>query len=186
LNPPALVSNRELVDLFLGCLKETFRTQVEHSQNIQMSKDSKKKSVSDDKVRHPEDLYDIIEVIEMAETISGCAQGETSLNTTRHGVNTTEVKTTREPHTHVTPSYNIKLEEDLRELNTSPALFIAGQHFSLTTFHCSWYFQWLLFIAGYLKRESLLYGSAHGSGKWSHFLFWEENIIGHSILHRFL
>jgi len=28
LKPPALVSNRELVDLFLGCLKEAFWTQV--------------------------------------------------------------------------------------------------------------------------------------------------------------
>jgi hypothetical protein len=56
----------------------------------------------------------------------------------------------------------------LNAFHCKPALFIEGQHFSLTTFHCSWYFQWLLFIAGYLKRESLLYGSAHGSGKWSH------------------
>ena len=61
LKPPALVSNRELVDLFLGCLKEALQTQVEHSLNIQLSKDSKKKSIDDDKACHPEDLYDILE-----------------------------------------------------------------------------------------------------------------------------
>ena len=95
LKPPVLVSNRELVDLFLGCLKEAFRTQVEHSVNIQLAKDSKKKSV-DDEARHPEDPYDILEVIEMAETIAGCAQGVTSSDTTRQGVNTTEARATRD------------------------------------------------------------------------------------------
>ena len=124
LKPPALVSNRELVDLFLGCLKEAFWTQVEHSLNIQMSKDSKKKSVNDDKVRRPEDPYDIIEVIEMAETIAGRAQGATSSSTARLGVNSAEVKATREPHTHAAPSYNIKLEDDLRELNNKVALLM--------------------------------------------------------------
>jgi hypothetical protein len=117
------VSNRELVDLFLGCLKEAFRAQVEHSLNIQLSKDSKKKSV-DDKARRPEDPYDILDVIEMAETIAGRAQGVTSSNATRHGVNATEVRATREPHTHSTPTYNIKLEEDLKELHNKVALLM--------------------------------------------------------------
>ena len=124
LKPPALVSNRELVDLFLGCLKEAFRTQVEHSLNIQLSKDSKKKSVDDDKARRPEDPYDILEVIEMAESIAGRAQGTTSSNATGRGVNATEARTTREPHTHSTPTYNIKLEDDLRELNNKVALLM--------------------------------------------------------------
>jgi len=47
-----------------------------------LSKDSKKKSIDDDKARHPEDLYDILEVIEMAESIAGRAQGATSSNVT--------------------------------------------------------------------------------------------------------
>jgi len=124
LKPPALVSNRELVDLFLGCLKEAFQTQVEHSLNIQLSKDSKKKSIDDDKAHRPEDPYDILEVIEMAESIAGRAQGATSLNATGRGVNVTEARTTREPHTHSTPTYNIKLEDDLRELNNKVALLM--------------------------------------------------------------
>lgn len=129
LKPPALVSNRELVDLFLGCLKEAFRTQVEHSLNIQLAKDSKKKSV-DNEARRPEDPYDILAVIEMAETIAGRAQGVTSSDTTRHGVNATEAKATRdsrdsrEPRTQAAPSYNIKLEEDLRDLNNKVALLM--------------------------------------------------------------
>lgn len=124
LKPPALVSNRELVDLFLGCLKEPFRNQVEQSLNIQLSKDSKKKSVESDKLRRPEDPYDILEVIEMAETIAGRAQGATSSNATRHGVNTTEVKAMRETQSHTTPTFNVKLEEDLRELNNKVALLM--------------------------------------------------------------
>ena len=124
LKPPALVSNRELVDLFLGCLKEAFRAQVEHSLNIQLSKDSKKRSVDDDKARRPEDPYDILEVIEMAETIAGRAQGATSSSAPRHGVNTTEVKATREHATHTTPTVNIKLEDDLRDLNNKIALLM--------------------------------------------------------------
>lgn len=124
LTPPALVSNRELVDLFLDCLKDTFKSQVEHSLGIQLSKDSKKKSVGDDKARRPEDPYDILDVIEMAETISGRTQGAASSTATRHGVNTTEVKATRETHTHAAPSYNIKLEEDLRDINNKVALLM--------------------------------------------------------------
>ena len=107
---------RVLFRSFLGCLKEAFRTQVEHSLNIQLAKDSKKKSV-DNEARHPEDPYDILEVIKMAETIAGCAQGVTSSDMTRHGVNATEARATcdswdsHEPHTQAAPSYNIKLEE---------------------------------------------------------------------------
>jgi len=124
LKPPALVSNRELVDLFLGCLKEAFQTQVEHSLNIQLSKDSKKKSVDDDKACCPEDPYDILEVIEMAESIAGCTQGATSSNATGCGMNVTEARTTQEPHMHNTLTYNIKLEDDLRELNNKVALLM--------------------------------------------------------------
>lgn len=124
LKPPALVSNRELVDLFLGCLKDAFRTQVEHSLNIQLSKDSKRRA-DDNDMRRPEDPYDILEVIEMAETIAGRAQGATSSNATKHGVNTTEARATRDPHTHnSTPTFNVKLEEDLRDLNNKVALLM--------------------------------------------------------------
>ena len=60
-----------------------------------MAKDSKKKSV-DNEAHCPEDPYDILEVIEMAETIAGRAQGVTSSDTTRHGVNAIEVRATHD------------------------------------------------------------------------------------------
>ena len=79
LKPPALVSNRELVDLFLECLKEAFQTQLEHSLNIQLSKDSKKKSIDDDKAHCPEDPYRLTESlmhqhVTMAPTIRQTTQ----------------------------------------------------------------------------------------------------------------
>jgi len=60
----------------------------------------------------------------MAESIAGCAQGATSSNATGCGVNATEARTMREPHMHGTPTYNIKLEDDLRELNNKVALLM--------------------------------------------------------------
>jgi len=89
-----------------------------------LSKDSKKKSIDDDKACCPEDLYDILEVIEMAESIAGRAQGATLSNVTGCGMNTTEARTMQEPNTHSTHTYNIKLEDDLRELNNKVALFM--------------------------------------------------------------
>jgi len=91
----------------------------EHSLNIQLSRHSKKKSIDDNKAHHPEDPYNILEVIEMAKTISGCAQGATLSNVTGHSMNMAEVRTMQEPHTHSTPTYYIKLEDDLRELNNN-------------------------------------------------------------------
>jgi len=69
-------------------------TQVEHSLYIQLSKDSKKKSIDDDEACHPEDPYDILEVIEMAESIAGHVQGATSSNVAGHSVNATEARMT--------------------------------------------------------------------------------------------
>ena len=89
-----------------------------------MSKDSRKKSIDEDKACHPEDPYDILEVIEMAESIAGHAQGATLSNVTGCGMNATEARTMQEPHTHSTPTYNINLEDDLRELNNKVVLFM--------------------------------------------------------------
>ncbi|EDQ98515.1 uncharacterized protein LACBIDRAFT_335892 [Laccaria bicolor S238N-H82] len=120
--PPALVSNRELVELFLGCLRDSFRGQVEGSLNIKLSQD-KGKAV-DGKERRPEDPYAILDVIEMAETIAGRAQGISSSSDTQVGVNATETWTTRGHHTHTTPVHSVKLEDDIRELNQKVALLM--------------------------------------------------------------
>jgi len=37
--PPVLVSNRELVDMSLGCLRESFASQVRSSLNIEQTRD---------------------------------------------------------------------------------------------------------------------------------------------------
>jgi hypothetical protein len=75
MTPPVLVSNRELVDMFLGCLRESFASQVRSSLNIEQTKDRKQKGKADASVRRPEDPYDIIDVIDMAETIAGRLRG---------------------------------------------------------------------------------------------------------------
>ena len=75
--PPVLVSNRELVDMFLNCLRESFASQVRSSLNIEQSKDRKEKDKEDTATRRPEDPYDIIDVINMAETIAGRLRGNT-------------------------------------------------------------------------------------------------------------
>jgi hypothetical protein len=75
--PPVLVSNRELVDMFLGCLRESFASQVRSSLNIEQTKDWKQKGKEDASVRRPEDPYDIIDIIDMAETIAGRLCGNT-------------------------------------------------------------------------------------------------------------
>jgi hypothetical protein len=73
--PPVLVSNRELVDMFLGCLRESFASQVRSSLNIEQTRDRKQKDKEDKAIRRPEDPYDILDVIEMAETIAGRLRG---------------------------------------------------------------------------------------------------------------
>jgi len=73
--PPILVSNRELVDMFLGCLRESFASQVWSSLNIEQTRDRKQKDKEDTAVRQPEDPYDILDVIDIAETIAGCLRG---------------------------------------------------------------------------------------------------------------
>ena len=59
--PPALLSNREAVDLFLGCLEEDFRHSVQSRLEI-LGK------VEGDKVR-PEDRFQLADVIETALSI---------------------------------------------------------------------------------------------------------------------
>jgi len=49
--PPILVSNRELVDMFLGCLRESFASQVRSSLNIEQTRDRKQKDKEDTSVR---------------------------------------------------------------------------------------------------------------------------------------
>jgi len=49
--PPVLVSNRELVDMFLGCLRESFASQVRSSLNIEQTRDRKQKDKEDTSVR---------------------------------------------------------------------------------------------------------------------------------------
>ncbi|EDR02091.1 uncharacterized protein LACBIDRAFT_332715 [Laccaria bicolor S238N-H82] len=78
----------------------------------------------DGKECRPEDPYAILDVIEMAETIAGCAQGISSSSDTRVGVNATETWTTRGHHTHTTPVHSVKLEDDIRELNQKVALLM--------------------------------------------------------------
>jgi len=75
MTPPVLVSNRELVDMFLSCLRESFASQVQSSLNIEQTKDRKQKNKDDIADRRPEDPYDIIDVIDMAETIAGRLRG---------------------------------------------------------------------------------------------------------------
>ena len=70
-----------------------------------MAKDSKKKSVDNEARRRPEDPYDILEVIEMAETIAGHVQGVRSSDMTRHGVNTTEARATRDSQDSEEPGH---------------------------------------------------------------------------------
>jgi len=73
--PPMLVSNRELVDMFLGCLRESFASQVWSSLHIEQTRDQKQKDKEDTSIRQPEDPYDILDIIDMAETIAGCLRG---------------------------------------------------------------------------------------------------------------
>ncbi|KIK05340.1 hypothetical protein K443DRAFT_130488 [Laccaria amethystina LaAM-08-1] len=65
------------VDMFLGCLRESFASQVRSSLNIEQTKDWKQKGKEDASVRRPEDPYDIIDIIDMAETIAGRLCGNT-------------------------------------------------------------------------------------------------------------
>ncbi|EDQ99030.1 uncharacterized protein LACBIDRAFT_335402 [Laccaria bicolor S238N-H82] len=106
----------------LGCLRDSFQGQVEGSLNIKLSRD-KGKAV-DGKEHRPEDPYAILDVIEMAETIAGRAQGISSSSDTWVGVNATETRTTRGHHTHTTPVHSVKLEDDIRELNQKVALLM--------------------------------------------------------------
>ncbi|EDR07416.1 uncharacterized protein LACBIDRAFT_327891 [Laccaria bicolor S238N-H82] len=78
----------------------------------------------DGKEHRPEDPYAILDVIEMAETIAGRAQGISSSSDTWVGVNATETRTTRGHHTHTTPVHSVKLEDDIRELNQKVALLM--------------------------------------------------------------
>ena len=78
MTPPVLVSNRELVDMFLGCLRESFASQVRSSLNIEQTRDRKQKDKENTSTtRRPEDPYEILDVIDMAETIAGRLRGGT-------------------------------------------------------------------------------------------------------------
>ena len=100
--------------------------QVENSLNIQLAKDPKGKSREDKSDRRPEDPYDISDVIEMAETIAGCAQGGTASSAWRHGVNTVETRSKDHSQSYTTHSHghNVKLEDDMRELTQKVALLM--------------------------------------------------------------
>jgi len=122
LAPPVLVSNRELVDMFLGCLRESFASQVRSSLNIEQTKDRKQKDREDTTIRRPEDPYDIIDVIDMAETIAGRLRGNTRDQTvvTRSEPSQAQASTTLRVREQA-----IKMESDeLDELRNITANFV--------------------------------------------------------------
>ena len=76
--PPAAMANRELVELFIGCLSESMASAVlQFLGNKMPSTKAKMKAAStaDSAVRRPEDKYDLEEVCEAAIQVSESSQG---------------------------------------------------------------------------------------------------------------
>jgi len=119
--PPRLVSNRELVDMFLGCLRESFASQVQSSLDIEQTRDQKQKDKEDTSVRRPEDPYDILDIIDMAETIVGCLRRNSCDQAVIARSDTTQAQAGRMLHKR---KHAIKMESnELDELRNITANF---------------------------------------------------------------
>ena len=87
MRPPAAMANRELVELFIGCLSETFASAVlqflGNKTPSMVDASSKGKSVFDPEgdgaARRPEDKYDLEDVCKAAQQVSENSQGMFSL-----------------------------------------------------------------------------------------------------------
>ena len=76
--PPAAMANRELVELFIGCLSNTFSSAVLQFLGNTVPNE-KAKAKDGDAPRRPEDRYDLTEVCKAALQVSENSQGMFSL-----------------------------------------------------------------------------------------------------------
>ena len=95
LKPPAAMANRELVELFMGCLSEHLASSILQFLGHNMaSQNDKGKAKADDKgtgtLRRPEDKYDLKDVCKAAIHVSESSQGMFSLIKKRSSANVEE------------------------------------------------------------------------------------------------
>ncbi|EDR06400.1 uncharacterized protein LACBIDRAFT_328727 [Laccaria bicolor S238N-H82] len=102
-----------------GCLTDSFADQVKASLNIEQTRDRKQKGNEDETTaRRTEDPYDIIDIIDMAETIAGRLTGDSR----DHPSNARAVSTGRSVQAR---KREIKMEHDeFKELRSITATFL--------------------------------------------------------------
>lgn len=78
--PPAAMANRELVELFIGCLSEALASAVlQHLGRYETEARAKEKATSVAVTRRPEDKYDLEDICKAAIQVSENSQGMFSL-----------------------------------------------------------------------------------------------------------
>ena len=88
--PPAAMANRELVELFIGCLSEALASAVLQFLGARAPGTKSKEEGGPEKSRRPEDKYDLEEVCKAAIQVSENSQGMFNLMKKESSSNSTE------------------------------------------------------------------------------------------------